>query len=240
MLGVQPSYPAPAPTRNGATWWWFLIPALTLGSAAFLTVFLGGWRLRSRAHQLAAGGYLLANAFCLFGIVLTPSGPPDAAGTSPNRAGALVLAAYLLVAWLGGTLHTLYLQLKAARVAPEPAPRPLSNDPAIAAAQWRVDRRAEARRLVQSDPAMAWELRIGRPDIKDRRYDDGGLVDVNHVPASWLAYALQIPQPLADEIEGARTRQNGLGSADELVLYCPSMTPERLAVIRDLLVFRPL
>jgi hypothetical protein len=51
---------------------------------------------------------------------------------------------------------------------------------------------------------------------------------------------LQIPQPLADEIESARTRQNGLGSADELVLYCPSMTPERLAVIRDLLVFRPL
>jgi hypothetical protein len=33
---------------------------------------------------------------------------------------------------------------------------------------------------------MAWELRIGRPDLP-RVYDDGGLIDVNHVPPQVLA-----------------------------------------------------
>jgi hypothetical protein len=87
---------------------------------------------------------------------------------------------------------------------------------------------------------MAWELRIGRPDIKNREYDDGGLVDVNHVPAAWLAYALQISPPPAEESIRARTVHEGLTSPEELILYCPGMTDDRLAMIRDLLVFRPI
>jgi hypothetical protein len=230
------------PTRsNTPTWWWFLIPALTLGSTSFLMVFVGGSKLKSGKHMLAAGAYFLANAFCLFGIVLTPSTTNAAGESTTSTAGGIVLAVYLVIAWLGGTLHTLYLQLKVAKLPPEPvALRPHSLDPAIAAAQWRAGRRAEARQLLETNPGMAWELRIGRPDIKERPYDDGGLVDVNHVPASWLAYSLQIPEPLADEIAAARTQHNGLTTPAELIYYCPSMTNERLEVIREFLVFRPL
>ena len=36
---------------------------------------------------------------------------------------------------------------------------------------------------------LAQELKIGRPDLP-RDYDDGGLVDVNHVPAAILAARL--------------------------------------------------
>ena len=46
--------------------------------------------------------------------------------------------------------------------------------------------RREARRLQQDNPVLAQELKIGRPDLP-RGYDDGGLVDVNHVPAAILA-----------------------------------------------------
>ena len=105
---------------------------------------------------------------------------------------------------------------------------------------WRASRREEARRLLAGSPAKAWELRIGRPDIEGSQYNDGGLVDVNHVPADWLAYALQIPQTLANEIVAIRTRHHGFSSPDELIVHCDGMTPERLAMIGDFLIFRPL
>lgn len=43
-----------------------------------------------------------------------------------------------------------------------------------------------ARHIVQTNPALARELRIGRPDLP-REYDDDGLVDVNCVPGAVLA-----------------------------------------------------
>ncbi|WP_214371319.1 hypothetical protein [Pseudonocardia sp. H11422] len=54
-------------------------------------------------------------------------------------------------------------------------------DPAVAAVLAVRARREDARRLAASDPQMARELRIGRPDLP-RSYDDGGLVDLNSAP----------------------------------------------------------
>jgi hypothetical protein len=205
-------------------------------------VFVGGSKLRSRPHQVAAGGYLLVTLIYCWGAALWGPGEnadPDA----PLGAGyAALMIVYVTTSWLGGTLHTIYLQLRVAKLEPEPRrllPAPHSADPAVAAAVWRAGRRDEARRLFIENPAMAWELRIGRPDIERRQYNDGGLVDVNHVPATWLAYALQIPQPLADEIVAARGRHHGFSSPEELIVHCDGMTPERLAMIGDFLVFRP-
>ncbi|GAB2588318.1 hypothetical protein Aab01nite_48900 [Paractinoplanes abujensis] len=199
-------------------------------------VFIGGYRLKSRAHMAAGVGYLLVTVAFVCGAGLTaPADSTADRGTAYD----LAMAAFLLIVWLGGTLHTLFLQLKVAKQAP-PTAADRHSDAAVAAAQWRVQRRAEARELVRADPGLAWELRIGRPDIQGRQYDDGGLVDVNHVPAAWLAYSLQIPQPLADEIAQQRGLRQGFTSPDELIVYCTAMTPERMAVIRDMLLFRPL
>jgi len=68
----------------------------------------------------------------------------------------------------------------------------------LAAAQERLARRAQARALLASDPALAGELVIGRPD-RHRQYDDGGLVDVNNVPTAVLAWCSY----LVDEATGA-------------------------------------
>jgi hypothetical protein len=47
-------------------------------------------------------------------------------------------------------------------------------------------RRAHARWLVASNPAQARELGIGRPDLP-HDFDDGGLIDINHVPGYALS-----------------------------------------------------
>lgn len=217
---------------------------MSFGFGSFVTVFLGGWQLKSRPHQWAAAGYLITDvAYCFSGILTAPA---QGAGSSASLSvgGSIAVATFLAIAWVGGTLHTVALQFMVAKTAAAPVPaQPLmhhSSDPAVAAAMWRASRRAEARELLRTNPGMAWELRIGRPDIEGRQYDDGGLVDVNHLPATWLAYALQIPQAIADEIAAARALHHGFGSPDELIVYCQTMTPDRLAMIRDFLVIRPL
>ncbi|SDT78672.1 hypothetical protein SAMN04489716_8469 [Actinoplanes derwentensis] len=112
-------------------------------------------------------------------------------------------------------------------------------DPALARARWRAGRREEARKLQATQPSMAAELMIGRPDMPGRQYDDGGLVDVNHVPAEHLARHLHIDRPLADEIIAVRDVHNGLSTPEELIVYCAALTPEKLATFRDRLIFIP-
>lgn len=103
------------------------------------------------------------------------------------------------------------------------------------AAQQRLARRSEARDLLTSNPALAAELRIGRPDL-DRHYDDGGLVDINHVPAQVIARELGIPSLVAEEIVAQRTRVGGFHSADDLVVYCGSVTLHQMELVRDRLL----
>jgi hypothetical protein len=108
----------------------------------------------------------------------------------------------------------------------------------VAAAQDRLAKRVRARELLAANPALAVELRIGRPDLT-RQYEDGGLIDVNHVPAATLAAELGLPAEVAQQIVAARTRPGGLSSPDELVVYCAGMTLDGLNMIRDRLIFLP-
>ena len=75
--------------------------------------------------------------------------------------------------------------------------------PSIAVAQARLRRRLEARRIAAEDPSLARELRIGRPD-QPRAYDDGGLIDVNHVSLDVLCAVEGIGPELASEIVETR------------------------------------
>jgi hypothetical protein len=220
--------------RRGRTWWWFLVTVLSLGLATAPMVLLGAVKLRSRRHFAAAVGYLLLLLYLFIGVQFTP----DNGGTLPDLA---VVPAFA-IPWFVGTFHVLYLQLRVAEAgapAPGPASPAASTDPALAAAQRRLERRREARALVGENPPLAAELRIGRPDLT-RQYDDGGLVDVNHVPASVLVAELDLPQPVAASITAERERLGGFGSPDEIMVYCGGLTPDRLDLIRDRLIFVPL
>jgi hypothetical protein len=115
----------------------------------------------------------------------------------------------------------------------------LAADPALVAAQQRLQRRQAARAILRDDPPLAAELRIGRPDL-GRTYDDGGLIDINHVPAAVLTAELELAATVAAVVVSERERLGGFGSAEELLVYCPGLTPGRLALIADRLVFVPL
>jgi hypothetical protein len=77
-------------------------------------------------------------------------------------------------------------------------------DPAMAAALAAREKREQARKIVADDPALARELRIGRPDL-DRRFDDGGLVDLGAAPAATIAEVCGIDLAVAEQI--VQTRQ---------------------------------
>jgi hypothetical protein len=209
--------------------WWFLLPLLTFGIATFAVVGYAGGRLRSRWHLAAAVGYLLL----FVGFVV------GGQFTDPEKTGVVdaIITPLFLVNWLVGSAHAGWLErrLKVRQSTVEPT-SPV--DPAVQVAQQRLARRDEARALLTSNPALAAELRIGRPDLR-RHYDDGGLVDINHVPAELIAWELGIPPLVAEEIVVQRTRVGGLYSADDLVVYCETVTPQQVAVVRDRLLFTP-
>jgi Helix-hairpin-helix motif len=209
-----------------------LIPLLTFGMLTFAVVLVAGVRLKDRRTQLFAGLYfVLVVLFCV-GVQFTDEdkvGPLDA-----------VLITVFLAAWLGGTVHVFLLQSRpppASNLAHAPVPEMLTYDPAVVAAERRLSRRQEARELLRSDPRLAAELKIGRPDISGRSFDDGGLVDINHVPAAVLAAELDLAPALSEEIVARRERLGGFSTPEELLIYCERLSPERLQVIRDRLIF---
>jgi hypothetical protein len=69
--------------------------------------------------------------------------------------------------------------------------------------------------VLRQEPALARDLRIGRPDLP-RHYDDGGLVDVNNVPEHVLTTALGITRDEARRIVAERQRTGGFTSVDEI------------------------
>jgi DNA uptake protein ComE-like DNA-binding protein len=109
------------------------------------------------------------------------------------------------------------------------------NREAVAQAQGRIERRKDARHLVATNPSLARDLRIGRPDLP-REYDDGGLVDVNHVPAGVLAAPLGLSPAEVSDVLAARDKLGRFASADELGAYT-SLPPDRVDELRDLMIF---
>jgi hypothetical protein len=76
---------------------------------------------------------------------------------------------------------------------------------------------------------------IGRPDLP-RAYDDGGLVDVNHVPAAILVSGLGLTEDEMRDVMAARRKIGRFGSADELCAYT-QLSPGRVDEFRDLMIF---
>jgi hypothetical protein len=114
-------------------------------------------------------------------------------------------------------------------VTPFPPPDP------VAAARARIQRRLDARKLAQRDPVLARELHIGRPDLP-RQYDDGGLIDVNNVPAEILATHLQLTAQEVGSVLSARAQLGRFTSAAEFSVYA-QLAPARVDAISDLLWF---
>ncbi len=213
--------------------WWFLVPLTSVGYLTFLIVFYAGLVLRSRATLIAASAYLALD----IGFVV------DASAAQVN---GVTVAAYTLVSWVGGTVHAAYLtsryrDRKRPTAEQEPwIPLEPGNrfDGAVVAAQMTIARRRDARRIVEEDLPLAAELRIGRPDLH-RSYDDGGLIDVNHVPVEHLISELEMHPATAAEVITMRSVRSGFTSAEDMLIACDSLNPARMDMLHDRLIFLP-
>jgi DNA uptake protein ComE-like DNA-binding protein len=122
-----------------------------------------------------------------------------------------------LTAAAGGALVDRRLQRGPVRPGPNDAgDADDAADPAVEAALRARARREAARRLAERDPALARDLRVGRPDLPSD-YDDGGLVDVNSVPAAVLVAELGLCRTEAEAILRVRGHVGGFRSPDDLV-----------------------
>jgi DNA uptake protein ComE-like DNA-binding protein len=195
---------------------WALVPLATLGigsAPAFVYLSLRYHRMR---FFLAAFVYAIATG---------------AAITLMTLAHLLTIGlgiALLLITMGVATAHALAVRGEVAVVVGD-------NDRHVSAAKERLRRRAEARKLASSDPSLAHELRIGRPDLGGD-FDDGGLVDVNHSPVEVLAALPGVDRHVAERIVSARSDLGGFASVDELSVSL-DLPPAQLDGIADQLLF---
>ncbi len=182
------STPVVAPTsmpRTGGVWYYAVV-LLSFGILTPVPFWHAAARLGTRSARITAGVYTAVQ----LGLVFTC--PPMSAG--PGRWGDAAVAV-LVVA----LVHLTVLRRQVWRAGTQ-AP---AADPALAAALSARQRRAEARRILATDPLLARELRIGQPDLA-RRYDDGGLVDLNSAPAQVIAHLCGIEVAVARLLVEAR------------------------------------
>jgi hypothetical protein len=173
---------------------------LTAGLLAAVPFWHAWSRLRRPALQKIAIVYTAVDVLLVGLLSVTPSPPPD--GSSGNSAlstiGGFGVLAVVIVACI---------QLRGIRreVYALPTVVPALADPVMARALAGRQRRDEARRMWTSDPSLANELGVGRPDLR-RGFDDGGLIDVNNAPAAAFAQVCGIDVQLAETIVGTRER----------------------------------
>ncbi|GAA2497294.1 ComEA family DNA-binding protein [Streptomyces longisporus] len=198
----------PRMSRAGSVLW-ALVPLLTVGLGTMVILGWAAWRLRSRALALASAVALIVTV-----VALALTSAPADSGRSSAGGGLIV------VVLIGGGLVVTF-GVRSRLVDPD---RTMvrttsgSDRAAVEAAMERRARRAEARCILERDPALARELGIGRPDLP-RRFDDGGLVDVNHVP---LAVLLDLPgftRELAERVIQVRNQQGLFTYLEELSVY---------------------
>lgn len=226
-----------------------LLPWSTFGIATPVVFAIAAGVRRSWLLALATAGYSVA-----WVTMFTTTGAED--GSTADA----MFTVGLLVIWLLGGTHAAFLSprmVRALRHGHQPAHAPatpapdehaaarvaaetsaeMANDPVLRKALQRRTRRRLARDILAKDPELAADLGIGRPDL-GRGFKDGGLIDVNAVPATVLSSLPGFDPAMAERVVAARERHGGLHSGNELVVHAdvPNRVVDKLA---DRLLFHP-
>ncbi|WP_214103475.1 helix-hairpin-helix domain-containing protein [Acrocarpospora catenulata] len=181
------------PPRSAAgSFLWAFAPLVTCGFATPFTIGYAAAKRRSWWLGTAAVGYA-AGMTAWLAIANTYDHPVPGFLAS-------IMVIGLFGSWIGGTIHALLIRTLVFPCAVRPTP----NEQVLEQAKYRRQLRQEARELARRDPALAKELRVGRPDLP-RQYDDGGLIDINHVPGRVLGTVPGLTPELVARILDART-----------------------------------
>ena len=169
---------------------WALVPALTLGWCTPFTFAYAALRMRSALLGWCTAIYAIVSATSF--LLLS--------NANENSWQVNVGTTLVLLEMAVGTAHAFALR-------PKLMSGPTPQEVALADANARLRLRRKAHRLFVTNSALADELRIGRPDLP-RRFDDGGLIDVNHAPPRrWPRYP---PFPMSSL---SKSHRSGMGSA---------------------------
>ncbi|MFF0743622.1 hypothetical protein ACFYVL_24815 [Streptomyces sp. NPDC004111] len=192
---------------------WGLVPLLSAGLLTFVPFAWWAGTTRRWSHALQAFGWACASVAL---IVLLPEeeSPFDWA---------------LVLFWVLGLCAVVVAGVRL----PSAADR--AHREALRAARRRAARRTEARELLARSPELARDLHIGRPDLP-RGYDDGGLIDLNTVPARVLVDLLGWTPAQADRAVDVRTRLGRFADAREVIAYT-DVPPAAVDAAGPLLVF---
>lgn len=149
-------------------------------------------------------------------------------GSVVGRLGAIGVSIGLVTGYIAA-IHALVVFRPSAGFRGAPLHRPLEtrDSTVLRAARHRVRRRAAARKLAE-------RLGVGRPDLP-RKYDDGGLVDINHAADQALAGQLGMAQHEIDALRAARQRLGRFSSAAELAVYA-QLPAHRVDQLRDFVI----
>ncbi|GAA2517210.1 BTAD domain-containing putative transcriptional regulator [Winogradskya humida] len=171
-----------------------VLPILLLSAGSWIYFLYAGFYRRDRRQFVVSATYLVLFVAACIVMSLDPS-PIEADYTTntENVAISMFLLIAVVAAIHGGVL--------ASHPGDSPKARAL---------------RHQARTFAAYNPAQALQIAVGRPDLA-RRYDDGGLVDLNHAPAHTLTAVPGLTTVLAERIVTARAERPYL-QPEELVL----------------------
>jgi hypothetical protein len=229
MTPARPDNRLPATTPRGGgrgrQIWWTSVPIWSISFLSCLPFLFYALARRRRQDWAVFAGYLAATVAMTVALSVVPSDSGASAG----------VGLFLIVLAAGAATHAFVLYRPGRGPVPGAPDARQVNQAAVSQARDRIERRKDARHLVDTNPALARDLMIGRPDLP-RVYDDGGLVDVNHVPGAVLGSGLGLT---ADEVTGVLAARNNLGrftGADELCAYT-QLSPGRVDELRELMIF---
>lgn len=175
-----------------------------------------------------------------------PYGRIPAIGDSLNNRNIHVLHLFITVFTCGlwapvWIIHAIVMGVNKPKVAPYPVvPPPVAypqasrypggmpmnrNQEALAMIARQKSRRAEARQLADTNSMTAKQLGIGRRDIHGRQYDDGGLIDINRVPAEIFTQFSGITPEKAAQIVTVRDSLGGMFSSVEELMVMAELPP---------------
>lgn len=175
---------------------------------------------RRRMHLIAAGLF----ALLVSGMALVAVAGEDASGSPTGP-----------VSDVGGTLLVLNLILSVTAAALVRNTRPSVELPGVAEERARRQLREQYRQLAVTDPYLARTMNVGRPDLP-RNLDDGGLVDLNTIPAPELVRLVGLSPEEAARVDQARQQLGRFTSVDEVAVYA-ELTDGSVAVLRERAVF---
>lgn len=200
---------------------WASVPVWSLSLLAFAPFLRIALAERRARDWVVFAGYLAAVIVTV--VLMSVAGPDDAVSAVAGGLAIVVMAVSAVHAFV------------AFRPRPGVASDSRTSELALTAARARVAHRRQARELAEKNPVLARELGIGRPDVP-HDYDDGGLVDVNHVPGDVLASCLGLTPAESAAVIAARDRLGKFSSPEELTAYT-DLLPDRVDALRDWMLF---